>query len=374
MKNKSIFFFVLIISLFTFGDRVEAAKELTCICKDVAWYPTHYMFVQNSNGEHFYYYNVSGKATIDDENWINPLEHNYQIAEGAFDTEKYNDGVLSSCPNYSQGMTSVYRGKDNNGFLFNFSDEKHYFEDDHACTQYDVLPEFDVYSSFYSNKLNEYNEIIENTEWSAQCTYYATDNSKKHLYFNEERYLLINESERVYSSTAKFTLKQLWDIANLVSGCPLRLYEKNAMPTVSLTEDFYMDYYLSNEISGIEYTLTDCVGCENFKPKDTSVSDIEIDNCIDLFGPDLVNKINDVMDIVKIVVPILLIALGIVDFTKTVFSASVDDMSKCKKVFLKRIVAAVMVFLAPIFINLILTLANNVWEDISPDACIGQND
>lgn len=99
-------------------------------------------------------------------------------------------------------------------------------------------------------------------------------------------------------------------------------------------------------------------------------TDIEVTSCSDLFGTELVDDINKVMDIIKIVIPILLIVLGVIDFTKAVFSGSEDDISKCKKVFLKRIVAAVLVFLVPVFINLILNVANGVWSNISTDTCI----
>ena len=85
---------------------------------------------------------------------------------------------------------------------------------------------------------------------------------------------------------------------------------------------------------------------------------------------DVVNFINQIMKWIRIFVPILLIGLGILDFTKATFSKSEDDMKKSREKFIKRIVAAVLVFLAPIFINLILELANSVWSWISPETCI----
>ena len=89
-----------------------------------------------------------------------------------------------------------------------------------------------------------------------------------------------------------------------------------------------------------------------------------------LLGEDVVNFINQIMKWIRIFVPILLIGLGILDFTKATFSKSEDDMKKSREKFIKRIVAAVLVFLAPIFINLILELANSVWSWISPETCI----
>ena len=73
---------------------------------------------------------------------------------------------------------------------------------------------------------------------------------------------------------------------------------------------------------------------------------------------------------IRIFVPILLIGLGVLDFAKATFEKSEDDMKKIREKFIKRIVAAVLVFLAPIFVNLLLELANSVWEWINPNTCI----
>lgn len=45
-------------------------------------------------------------------------------------------------------------------------------------------------------------------------------------------------------------------------------------------------------------------------------------------------------------------------------------MKKSREKFIKRIIAAVAVFLVPIFVNLILDLANMAWNNISSDTCI----
>ena len=47
-----------------------------------------------------------------------------------------------------------------------------------------------------------------------------------------------------------------------------------------------------------------------------------------------------------------------------------DDMKKAREKFIKRIVAAVLVFLVPIFVNLILDLANMAWSNINSDTCV----
>lgn len=73
---------------------------------------------------------------------------------------------------------------------------------------------------------------------------------------------------------------------------------------------------------------------------------------------------------IRIIVPILLIVFGIIDFATAVFSSKEDDMKKRRETFIKRIVAAVLVFLAPILVNLLLNIANDAWNWINPDTCL----
>lgn len=92
-------------------------------------------------------------------------------------------------------------------------------------------------------------------------------------------------------------------------------------------------------------------------------------DCESLLGEDLINKLKKYWNIFRIAVPILLIGLGIVDFTKAIFASDEDKMKKAKDLFLKRIFIAVLIFLSPLLINLILKVANEVWSFISPDSC-----
>lgn len=92
-------------------------------------------------------------------------------------------------------------------------------------------------------------------------------------------------------------------------------------------------------------------------------------DCKSLLGQDLIDKINSYLNIIKIAVPIILIAFGIIEFTKAVFAGDEESMKKAQKSFIKRLVIAVLIFLTPTLINLLLGLANKVWLTISPNAC-----
>lgn len=91
-------------------------------------------------------------------------------------------------------------------------------------------------------------------------------------------------------------------------------------------------------------------------------------DCETLLGDKLIKKIDRYLDIIKIAVPIILIGLGIFDFTKAIFAGE-DEMKKAQKSFIKRLLVALLIFITPTIIHLLLQLANKVWTVISPGAC-----
>lgn len=91
-------------------------------------------------------------------------------------------------------------------------------------------------------------------------------------------------------------------------------------------------------------------------------------NCAGLLSENLINKINSYLDIIKIAIPILIVVLGIIDFSKAVFSGE-DEMKKSQKSFIKRIAVAILFFFVPTIVNLLLQLANKVWPIIIPNTC-----
>lgn len=92
-------------------------------------------------------------------------------------------------------------------------------------------------------------------------------------------------------------------------------------------------------------------------------------DCEGLLGEDLINKINSYLNIIGIAIPIILIGFGIIDFTKAVFAGNEEQMKKAQKDFIKRLEIAILIFFVPTIVNLILSLANKVWNFIEPNSC-----
>ena len=90
-------------------------------------------------------------------------------------------------------------------------------------------------------------------------------------------------------------------------------------------------------------------------------------SCDGIFGskddPDSLRYLfNEIMMYPKIIVPILVIALGILDLAKAVTAASEDVMKKAQKTFVKRLLISIAIFFVPTIMNVIMYLADLVWN------------
>lgn len=92
-------------------------------------------------------------------------------------------------------------------------------------------------------------------------------------------------------------------------------------------------------------------------------------DCETLIGDELKERIESISSIIKIAVPILLIGFGIIDFTKALFAGADDKMKKAQTDFIKRLGVALIFFLTPTIVNLLLSIANKVWSFIEPNSC-----
>ena len=88
--------------------------------------------------------------------------------------------------------------------------------------------------------------------------------------------------------------------------------------------------------------------------------------CNDLFDQSLIDLLNDILKYPRIIVPILVIGLGLVDLGKAVMASKEDEMRKAQKTFIKRVIIGVAFFFIPALVNIIMWLANIVWNGMYP--------
>lgn len=121
------------------------------------------------------------------------------------------------------------------------------------------------------------------------------------------------------------------------------------------------NYYTlkQNEIINIEKLEFDC-------NQNNLINILKID-CEGLFGnknnPDSLSYlINEILKYARIIVPILVIGLGMIDLAKAVIASKEDEMKKAQKTFINRLILGVAFFFIPVLVNIIMWLADIVWN------------
>lgn len=148
---------------------------------------------------------------------------------------------------------------------------------------------------------------------------------------------------------------------------------KQAVEAAKSDDEFDVSYASYKNDAGEEITAEEYYGTFT----DIGVIDdwtkVELE-CTDLFGdeddPDsLHSMINTVMDYIRIIVPILVIVLGMVDLAKAVIAGKEDNMKKAQADFAKRVLMGVAVFFVPLLVDVMMDLAEIVWAGKNYDIC-----
>ena len=81
----------------------------------------------------------------------------------------------------------------------------------------------------------------------------------------------------------------------------------------------------------------------------------------------LFNVVSTIITGIKIVVPILLIIWGMLDFAKSVVAKKEEDIKKYQKAFVSRLISALVVFLIIFIVQLAVNLVSGVEDSSNPD-------
>lgn len=89
--------------------------------------------------------------------------------------------------------------------------------------------------------------------------------------------------------------------------------------------------------------------------------------CEGLFGdkddPESINYlIHEILMYPKIIVPILVIILGMLDLGKAVIASKPDEMKKAQNTFIKRVLIGLVIFFVPVVLDIFMYFADLVWE------------
>ena len=375
-KKKYLPILVMIVTLFSYCNGVEAAQELTCLYEK-AWDSDKVLLIQYSDGTRKIFKN-NKNVDIEDENWY---ESNASPNNWDDTVEKDEDGNLKVCPRTKK------TSKDGKGTVTFYGND----EGDKTLEKGEsIIKEPKVNTS--SNSGNEAScedakkTFIEDTlsdDAGMSCQYgIVMENA-----LSEEKCLIIQLNYDGINDPKLFTNFKHFAVGNAnsksieveiskedlnVNKCPMDLFVKYE-ETVNFSGD--------NTAPRLKISLKNTKGKYKMVPLKKSTKQqeelrllfqpIDISSCEDLFGDDnkLINQIKTIKNIIIIAIPILLIGLGVSDFAKAVFASSEDDIRKAQAKFIKRVIIAVAIFLIPSVLRLVLTIANGIWGNIDTTFC-----
>lgn len=395
MKKRIILLLTFIVSFIMCTDIAKAAnvQELTCVY-DKTDSQQGIKLVQykdeknygNAGAELYIAPSNATSISLNETNWV---WLNYsKVGSSIYDkSDKKKNYLFTECPKYiklNDNGTIKYENNNTSDYAKLLESESKTTVDDKSS--YEVVGKINNNFKIFEKPSTE-EQILKN-EWITKCVYKDT-NSKIEIYFSTQNFVIYDNNIDVTSDlkTSNMTISNAITLKDLIYQYDTHYGKNRCFEAVYKIEECkgtqknltgtrcsrkYQTHGANDNRSKGKYTRVDDESVyKNTTPSPINPdNDKEFKNCEDLIGKDAVDLINKVMKWIRIIVPFLLIVFGILDFSKAVFSSKEENIKKSRETFFKRILAAILVFLAPIFVELILSLANQVWDVINADTCI----
>lgn len=392
MKKHILLISTFILSFILLAGNVNAATELTCTYPQ-GTFQDYVIMTQDKDGKRTYWHKKVGESeqeliTIEVKEETlsikNPKNGAYlscavtNILNGT--TGKKNDDKLyQNCPEPSNGFDACPK-------CLNFKSKKAFYREDYVnsnsktCSSGEVVLEKEEHKTITQSDIDSLKILPADTAKKEDLEKY---NQCKYGNTGSMVFYISTDQTRMYSNIISSTSQKgvyLTDTIKFTKSEFLKEYNKGTCPSVIYSACENDPNGLNSKCEWFITAKKDTADVEvrrYFLHEDVDVSEdpdnpkVTIHTCEELFGNKTIEEIKKIMGIIKAVVPILLIIFGITDFFRATFSSKEEDMKKDRDRFIKRIIAAIVVFLVPTFVSLVLTLANSVWSDtITKDMCI----
>lgn len=97
--------------------------------------------------------------------------------------------------------------------------------------------------------------------------------------------------------------------------------------------------------------------------------DPSVQDCSTILGDTGIKIFKIIKTILAVVVPIILLVMGSLDFAKAVFASDENNIKKAQGTFIKRVIICFVIFLIPSVLKFILEIAKVVWPVIDTTLC-----
>ena len=200
-------------------------------------------------------------------------------------------------------------------------------------------------STFYYDSIKE--EEYQNNQSGKTRMYFYRDSSN--------RYVLCSTNSK--SSCKTYSFEQLKTIAQISSS--QIIMNNGSGPGVS------GDIYTFSQEKQDEYNNRFNDSSNNAN-EDKTVSEVQptTDTCTRLKEP--LKFVGHIVLIFKIVIPLILIFLGIMDFFRAMTSSKDEEIKNAAKTFMFRAMAAIVIFFVPTLVSVIFSFVDS-WADVKGD-------
>lgn len=212
---------------------------------------------------------------------------------------------------------------------------------------YEPVVEFkDGNFSIYISKNTNISQgsTVENSKFAITPSSIIKENGHSYTYLGD-KVTTVSDIDRYFISNGNLKCKKIVSTLNFEAGTkkvPSGAIGMVSTITLTRTFDFKMDPdQLQEDIENSKDKYNDDSVCGLLGGENSATASI----------------IRKIYGYIKVIIPVLIIALGMADFIKVVMSGKDDDMKKALSNFGKRIILAIVFILLPILISFIINLS-----------------
>lgn len=154
-------------------------------------------------------------------------------------------------------------------------------------------------------------------------------------------------------------------------GCSSEKFTEHYRDLLALCDNYSSSTMYTDDDNTAKACMSSCSNIRDDVSKicgyDVSGSQTEVCNT---FGERTLAWIFKIINMIRYIVPVLLIVLGILDFIKTIASDDEGEIKKAGARFVKRLIAAALVFIVPLILQFILNIFNLPGLDPNNPFCV----
>jgi len=274
-----------------------------------------------------------------------------------------NNWVIGNRDNYTKSCLYAYINSDDTDFL----PGTEYIQIDYNNDEIRVNSTINKSYELTKNQIIAYKHKVTDTREDGLAGLFegfwnwASGNNSEYRDDTQEAYNIIQN---------KIGRESIEEQSDNMTTCPMKMY----INIDKGTSGKHIDYKIkSNDSNDIELPLIQSA-TKGKDDADTVLTGIEytsiskITNCSDIIPEEILKYIKTILNIIRIGVPIMIVALTMIDLSKSIFNGE-EDMKKAKDKIIKRLIIAAAFFLVPTILKAFLDIVSFIWPSIDPTLC-----